>query len=76
MPDSLRQFFVEHPVLAVILVVFMILPMMGAVLHIVLKALGRKGIDNSGPDEIDVSSDGKERENGVNQAPENRNSPK
>ncbi len=49
MSDSLFQFFREHPFWAVFIAVFMILPMIGAVLHIVLKALGRKGIDDSPP---------------------------
>jgi hypothetical protein len=49
MTDSLFRFFGEHPFWAVFIAVFMILPMIGAVLHIVLKALGRKGIDNSPP---------------------------
>jgi hypothetical protein len=49
MSESLFQFFREQPFWAVLIVVFMVLPMIGAVLHIVLKALGRKGIDNSPP---------------------------
>lgn len=49
MSESLFQFFGEHPFWAVFIAVFMILPMIGAVLHIVLKALGRRGIDNSLP---------------------------
>ena len=47
MSESLLQFFKEQPFWAIFIAVFMIIPMMGAVLHIVLKALGRKGIDNS-----------------------------
>lgn len=54
MSESLVQFFQEHPFWAVFIAVFMILPMIGAVLHIVLKALGRKGIDNSLPGETPV----------------------
>ena len=34
----------------------MVLPMIGAVIHIILKALGRKGIDNSPPSRIDFSA--------------------
>jgi hypothetical protein len=49
MSESLFNFFREYPLWAVFIAVFMILPMIGAVLHIVLKALGRKGIDNSPP---------------------------
>ena len=33
----------------------MILPMIGAVIHIVLKALGKRGIDNSPPSNFDFS---------------------
>lgn len=51
MSESLFQFFREQPFWAVFIAVFMVLPMIGAVLHIVLKALGRKGIDNSPPAE-------------------------
>jgi hypothetical protein len=41
--------------MAVFIAVFMILPMIGAVIHIILKALGRRGIDNSPPSRIDFS---------------------
>ncbi len=49
MPESLLRFLKEQPFWAIFIAVFMVLPMIGAVLHIVLKALGRKGIDNSPP---------------------------
>ncbi len=49
MSESLLQFLKEQPFWAIFIAVFMVLPMIGAVLHIVLKALGRKGIDNSPP---------------------------
>jgi len=52
MSESLRIFYGEHPALAIIIIVLMVMPMIGAVLHIVLKALGRKGIDNSPPSTI------------------------
>lgn len=49
MGESFTRFLAEHPYWAVFIAVFMILPMIGAVIHIILKALGRKGIDNSPP---------------------------
>ncbi len=49
MSESILQFLKEQPFWAIFIAVFMVLPMIGAVLHIVLKALGRKGIDNSPP---------------------------
>jgi hypothetical protein len=36
----------EHPFWAIIIVLFAILPIVGAVVHILLKAFGRRGIDN------------------------------
>ncbi|UCE66525.1 MAG: hypothetical protein JSU85_00500 [Candidatus Zixiibacteriota bacterium] len=56
MGESFVRFFNDHPFLAVFIAVFMILPMIGAVIHIILKALGRKGIDNSPPSRIDFST--------------------
>jgi hypothetical protein len=61
MSDSLVQFFREHPFWAAFIAVFMVLPMIGAVLHIVLKALGRKGIDNSLPTGTERVSSGRSR---------------
>ncbi len=52
MSESLLQFFKEQPFWAIFIAVFMIIPMIGAVSHIVLKALGKKGIDNSPPSTI------------------------
>jgi hypothetical protein len=52
MGDSFGQFLSDHPFWAIFIAVFMILPMIGAVIHIVLKALGRRGIDNSPPSSI------------------------
>jgi hypothetical protein len=52
MSGSLDGFFKEHPLWAVLIAALMILPMIGAVLHIVLKALGRKGIDGSPPSHL------------------------
>jgi len=58
MSESLLQFFREQPFWAIFIALFMILPMIGAVLHIVLKALGRKGIDNSPPATIPSAPSG------------------
>jgi hypothetical protein len=49
MGESFTRFLGDHPFWAVFIAVFMVLPMIGAVIHIILKALGRKGIDNSPP---------------------------
>jgi len=53
MTKEFLQFFSDHPVWAIFIFVFMVLPMIGAVLHIVLKALGGRGVDNSPPSQID-----------------------
>ncbi len=50
MSSSLVEFFKAHPFLGVFIIVFMVLPMIGAVVHIILKAMGKKGIDNSETD--------------------------
>ncbi len=61
MSDSLIKFFQKYPFWAILIIIFMILPMIGAVVHIILKAMGKKGIDNtpldetSEPDEEDHS---------------------
>lgn len=60
MSESLKVFFDQHPFWAIVIVVFMILPMIGAVLHIVLKALGRKGVDNSPPTQMFAPPDDKD----------------
>lgn len=62
MSESLFQFLKEHPFWAIFIIVFMVLPMIGAVLHIVLKALGRKGIDNSPPAAIPSAPSGSDGE--------------
>jgi hypothetical protein len=56
MSESFMQFFHDYPFLAVFIAVFMILPIIGAVIHIILKALGRRGIDNSPPSRFDFSA--------------------
>lgn len=68
MGESFTRFLAEHPFWAVFIAVFMILPMIGAVIHIVLKALGRRGIDNSPPSTREAS--GTEEEG---QSPEVKN---
>ena len=62
MSESLFQFLEKHPFWAIFIIVFMVLPMIGAVLHIVLKALGRKGIDNSPPSAIPSAPSGSDDE--------------
>lgn len=64
MPKEFLQFFNDHPVWAILIFVFMVLPMIGAVLHIVLKALGGRGIDNSPPSRADFPSDPEDDESG------------
>jgi hypothetical protein len=44
--ESLLQFFKTNPFWAAIIIIFAILPIIGAVVHIILKALGRRGIDS------------------------------
>jgi hypothetical protein len=44
--ESLIEFFKSHPVLAILLILFVALPIAGAILHIVLKAFGRQGVDS------------------------------
>jgi hypothetical protein len=46
MSESLLKFVKTHPFWAALVIIFMVLPMVGAILHIVLKAFGRRGIDN------------------------------
>ncbi len=46
MSESLLDFLQSHPFWAVIIIIFMVLPIFGAILHIILKAFGRRGIDN------------------------------
>jgi hypothetical protein len=61
MGEEFTKFLSDHPFWAVFIAVFMILPMIGAVIHIILKALGRRGIDNSPPSTSvipDTDSDG------------------
>jgi len=43
----LLEFLKVHPFWAIFIIVFTVLPIMGAVTHVVLKALGRKGLDNT-----------------------------
>lgn len=62
MSESLLQFLKEQPFWAIFIGVFMVLPMIGAVLHIVLKALGKKGIDNSPPAAIPSTPPGSNRD--------------
>ena len=47
MSNGLLDFFKRHPFWAIFIIVFAILPMIGAITHVLLKAFGKKGIDNS-----------------------------
>ncbi len=42
---SLLDFFKKNPFWAIFIIVFTILPIVGAVVHILLKAFGRRGLD-------------------------------
>ncbi len=44
--NSLLNFFKSNPFWAVFIIIFMVLPIVGAVIHILLKAFGRRGLDN------------------------------
>ena len=58
MSESLLNFVGQHPFWAAIIIIFMILPIAGAVFHIVIKALGGRGVDNSPPAGIPSDYDG------------------
>lgn len=62
MSESLVEFFKSHPFWAILIIVLMIVPIAGALVHIVLKALGRRGIDNTPafpePPPVDDGGDG------------------
>lgn len=62
MGEYFTRFLGDHPFWAVFIAVFMILPMIGAVVHIVLKALGRKGIDSSPPSTPIIPEEGAKEE--------------
>jgi hypothetical protein len=49
MSDNLMEFFRSHPFWAILIIVLVVLPILGAVAHIVQKAMGRRGIDNTQP---------------------------
>ena len=53
--ELIIQFFKNHPYWAVFLTIFMVLPMLGAVVHVILKALGHGGVDGTKPEETDSS---------------------
>ena len=64
MSDNLVSFFKIHPFWAIFIILFMALPIVGAVVHIILKALGRKGIDFAPPSDEppDVTKDDDEED--------------
>ena len=45
--ESLIDFFKSHPFWASLIIILMVLPIIGAVIHIILKAFGRRGLDNA-----------------------------
>ncbi len=45
--NSLLDFLRSNPFWAVFIIIFMVLPIAGAVIHILLKAFGHRGIDNT-----------------------------
>jgi hypothetical protein len=47
MSDNLMEFLKSNPFWAILIIVLVVLPMLGAVAHIVQKAMGRRGIDNT-----------------------------
>ncbi|MEE9552716.1 MAG: hypothetical protein V3W18_00350 [candidate division Zixibacteria bacterium] len=60
MSEALTNFFSEHTFWAVVIMIFMLLPIIGAVFHILIKALGGRGIDNSPPAGIPPEYDDKD----------------
>jgi hypothetical protein len=46
---SFLEFFKKNPFWASFIIIFAVLPIVGAVVHILLKAFGRKGLDNTNP---------------------------
>ena len=62
MSENLIEFFKSHPFWASLIIILMVLPIIGAVIHIILKALGRRGLDNapieSEPPPADQGGDG------------------
>lgn len=62
MSESLVEFLESHPFWAILIIVLMIVPIAGALVHILLKAFGRRGIDNApafpGPPLTGDSGDG------------------
>jgi hypothetical protein len=59
MSDSLLQFWKNHAFWTIFIIIFAILPIGGAVVHIILKAFGRKGLDNTMPQQPQVLPENK-----------------
>jgi hypothetical protein len=55
--NSLINFMKSNPFWAIFIIVFMVLPIIGAVVHILLKAFGRRGLDNTLPEPNDETDD-------------------
>lgn len=58
--NSLLNFFKSNPFWAVFIIIFMVLPIVGAVIHILLKAFGRRGLDNQPDTPAESHEDGTE----------------
>ena len=56
--NSLLNFLKSNPFWAVLIIIFMVLPIIGAIVHIVLKAVGRKGLDYTSPPEEEDDPNG------------------
>ena len=56
--NSLLNFFKNNPFWAVFIIMFMVLPIVGAVIHILLKAFGKRGLDNEPSTPAGLHEDG------------------
>jgi hypothetical protein len=48
--NTLIDFFKSNPVWGILIIILTVLPIVGAVVHILLKAFGRRGLDNTLPE--------------------------
>lgn len=62
MADNLIEFFRTHPFWAGFIILFAILPIAGLVAQIILRAMGKRGIDNTS----DIPDDNKQDESDDN----------
>jgi hypothetical protein len=63
MTKELLEFFKSHPLWGILLFVLMVLPILGAIIHIILKALGRPGLTPEPSPEIKSEEDETESQN-------------